>query len=280
MAKFERFVDIEQSSDSRNAWRLATDELEERAAAMSRMVAYAAAKEIYDAVLDAIPGGNDYSDLKKALKLVEVGGVKKGKEAAFAIYVNPKGRRIKRIDVGKTLITILPRQGQTAAPDDVVLLAKSSPWTADTIPFWPKKSEATVIQKKVSKRQADAVAKQKKKDFPGIAKELLEMGRKVEPLKPNAPGRVKRNAKAVPDLAMQALSLEFGDQGVRSNPVFRKSILTTKRSIGGLPDRFAEITTAMTDPNSKKYKNWPGHLPKISSATASSFKGFQKRLGF
>lgn len=280
MGKLDRFVDINPTAATRNNWRLATEELKDRAAAMSRMISYAAAKEIYDAVLDAIPGGNDYSELKKALKLVEVGGAKKGQEAAFAIYVSPKGRRIKKIDVSKTLITIIPKKAQSAAPDDVVLLGRSGPWTADTIPFWPKKSDAIVVQKKVSKRQADAVAKQRKKEFPDIRKQLMEMGRKVEAMKPNAPGRLKRNSKAVPDLAMQALSLEFGDQGIRSNPVFRKAIGATKRGMGGLSDRFIQIKDAMTDPNSKKYKNWPAHMNKISSSTAGTFKGFQKRLGF
>jgi len=280
MGKYDRVIDIQPSPETRNNWRLATEELKERAAAMPRMIAYAAAKDVYDAVLEAIPGGNDYNDLKKALKLVEVGGTKKDTEAAFAIHVSTKGRRVKKIDVGKTLITIIPKQAQNAAPDDVRLLAEKGPWTADTIPFMPKKSEALIVQKKVSKRQADEVAKQRKKEFPTLIKQFLEAGRKVEPIKPNAPGRLKRNTKAVPDLAMQALSLEFGDQGVKSKPLFRKAIGAVKRGAGQLPDRYVQITDAMTDPNSTKYKNWPTRLPKISSSVAGSFAGFQKRLGF
>jgi hypothetical protein len=280
MGKYDKFIDIDQSPDTRNNWRLAIEELKERAASMTRMISYAAAKEIYDAILEGIPGGNDYAELKKSLKLVEVSGAKKGQEAAYAIYVNPKGRRIKKIDAGRTIITIQAKRGRTPPPDDVVVLEERGPWTADTIPFWPRKSEAVITQRKVSKKQVDDLANKLKKEMPDIARQLLEAGRRIDPMKPNSPGRIKRNAKAVPDLAMQALSLEFGDSGVRSNPVFRKAIGQTKRTMGGLSKRFVEITDAMTDPNSKKYKNWPPRISKISSGTAASFKGFQKRLGF
>lgn len=280
MGKYDRFIDIDQSADTRNNWRLAIDELKERAKSMTRMISYAAAKEIYDSILAEIPSGQDYAELRKSLKLVEVSGTKDGKEAAYAIYVNPKGRRIKKIDVGRTLITIIAKKGRSPAPDDVDLLERLGPWTADTIPFWPKKSEAIITQRKFPKSRVDAVAKKLKKQMPEIRHELLQYGRKIDVAKPNSPGRIKRNAKAIPDLAMQALSLEFGDQGIRSKPVFRRAIGNTKRTIGGLPKRFVDITDAMTDPNSKKYKNWPPRIDKISSGTATTFKGFQKRLGF
>lgn len=280
MGKYDRFVDIETSPDTRNNWRLATKELPERAAAMVRMISYAAAKDVYDQVLDQIPGGSDYADLKKALKLVEISGGKKGQEAAFAIYVNPKGRRIKKIDTQKTLILVQAKKGRNPAPDDVALLDRLGPWTADTLPFWPRRSEAVVVQRKVSKKEVDAVAKKLKKQLPDIRRQLLELGRRIAPDKPDAPGKIKRNAKAVPDIAMQALSLEFGGEGVRSKPVFRKAIGGVKRSMGRLPGRYVEIKDAMTEPNSKKYKNWPPRLDKISSNIASTFKGFQKRLGF
>jgi hypothetical protein len=110
-------------------------------------------------------------------------------------------------------------------------------------------------------------------------RQFKELGRRIKPYKPGDPGRIKRNAKAVPDLAMQALNLEFGGGGAKSKPVFRKVFRSLKNSISGLPGRFSEIKDAMTDPNSKKYKNWPKRIDKISSGQAAKFMGFQKRLG-
>lgn len=280
MGKFDRFVDIEQSPATRNNWRLAIEELSDRAAALPRMIAYAVAKEAFAALLQEIPSGGDYKELRDALRLVEVSGGKKGKESAFAIHVPVKGRKIKKIDASKTVITITAKRGQDGPAEDVLLLERNGPWTADTIPFWPEKSVAVIVQRKTTKREADEVAKEQKKKIPGLLRQFRELGRRIKPYKPGDPGRVKRNAKAVPDLAMQAMNLEFGGSGVKARPVFRKAFGQARRSIAGLPKRFSEIMDAMTEPNSKVYKNWPKRVDQISSGQAGKFLGFQKRLGF
>lgn len=275
MGKFDRFINIEQSIKTRNNWRLAQDELVERTESMARMISYAVAKEAFDALLEEIPSTNDYEELKNGLKLVEISAGKRGKSAAFAIHVPTKGRRIKKIDVSKTTIFVRARRGNNPPGEDVLILERNNPWTADTIPFWPKRSEAVIVQRKTTTREADKIAKEKKPKLQRISEQLKEAGRKIQPYKPGSPGRIKRNAKAVPDLAMQVINLEFGG----GKPVFRKVFGSIKRTIIGLPRRFDEIQNAMTDPNSKKYKNWPKRMEKISSSRAVKFIGFQKRLG-
>lgn len=280
MGKFDRFIDIQQSPATRNNWRLAIDELKERGEALPRMISYAIAKEAFEALLREIPSRNDYKELRNSLRLVEVGGPKKGKESAFAIHIPTKGRKINKLDVSKTIITIHAKRGMTAPAGDVLLLETEGPWTADTIPFWPENSEAVVTQRKVTKSETDKLAKEQKKKIPKLLRQFKEFGRNIKPYKPGSPGRLKRNAKAIPDLAMQALSLEFGGSGVRSKPVFRKVFRSISKSIAGLPDRFSEIADAMSEPNSKKYKNWPKRIDRISSGEAGKFIGFQRRLGF
>lgn len=280
MGRNDKFIDISQSPDTRNNWRLATEELAERGQAMAKMISYAAAKEAFDMLLDEIPSGADYDELRKSLKLVEVSGPKKGVEAAYAIHIPVKGRRIKKIDVSKTVISVQAKRGRDGPAEDILLLERSGPWTADTIPFWPKNSEAVVVQKKSTRKETDRVANEQKKKIPGLLKQLNELGRKIKPYKPGDPGRIKRNAKAVPDLAMQALNLEFGGGGAKTKPVFRKTIGSIRGSVAGLARRFGEIKDAMTDPNSKAYKSWPKRMDKIGSGQAAKFVGFQKRLGF
>jgi hypothetical protein len=280
VGKFERFINIETSPDTRNNWRLATEELSERVAALPRMIAYAVAKEAFEALLREIPSDNNYKELRNSLKLVEVGGGKNGKESAFAIHIPVKGRKIKNIDVSKTVISIRAKKGQDAPAADVLLLESSGPWTADTIPFWPEKSEAVIVQRKTTKRETDKLSKAQKKKIPGLLRQFKELGRRIKPYKPGDPGRIGRNAKAIPDLAMQALNLEFGGGGAKSKPVFRKVFRSATKSISGLPDRFTHIMDAMTEPNSKMYKNWPKRIDQISSGQAGKFIGFQKRLGF
>jgi hypothetical protein len=275
VARFDRFINIEQSPKTRNNWRLAQEELPERAAAMARMISYAVAKEAFDTLLDEIPSTNDYEELRNGLRLVEVSAGKRGKSAAFAIHVPTKGRRIKKIDVSKTVIFVRARRGNNPPGEDVLILERNNPWTADTIPFWPKKSEAVIVQRKTTTQKADKIAKEKKPKLQRISEQLKEVGRKIQPYKPGSPGRIKRNAKAIPDLAMQVINLEFGG----GKPVFRKVFGSIKRTIAGLSNRFDQIKDAMTDPNSKKYKNWPKRMDKISSGRAAKFVGFQKRLG-
>jgi hypothetical protein len=279
MAKIDRVIDIHQTPKDEGNWRLVTEELVGRGEAMARMISYAVAKEAFDALLEEIPATNDYEELRQSLKLVEVGAGKKGKEAAFAIHIPSKGRNIKKIDASKTVITVRAKKGNNPPGEDVLILEREGPWTADTIPFWPLKSEAVVVQRKSTKREVDQLAKDIKPKLRRITDELKEAGRRIKPYKPGSPGRIKRNAKAVPDLAMQALNLEFGGSGVKSKPVFRKVFGGIKRTVAGLANRFDEIKDAMTDPNSNKYKNWPKKMAKISSGQASKFMGFQRRLG-
>lgn len=279
MARIDRVINIHQTPKTEGNWRLVTEELVERGEAMARMISYAAAKEAFDALLDEIPSTNDYEELRQSLKLVEVGSGKKGREAAFAIHIPSKGRNIKKIDTSKTVISVKAKKGNNPPGEDVLILEREGPWTADTIPFWPAKSEAIVIQRKTTKREVDQLAKDIKPKLRRITDELREAGRRIKPYRPGDPGRIKRNAKAVPDLAMQALNLEFGGGGAKGKPVFRKVFGSIKRTVAGLANRFDEIKNAMTDPNSKTYKNWPKRMPKISSGQASKFMGFQKRLG-
>jgi len=274
-----KFVDIRQTPKTSGNWRLATEELVERGEAMARMISYAVAKEAFDALLEEIPATNDYEELRQSLKLVEVGAGKKGKEAAFAIHIPSKGRNIKKIDASKTVISIIPKKGNQPAGEDVLILERNGPWTADTIPFLPKKSEGVVVQRKTTTRETEKISNEKWKILDRVLRELKEAGRSIKPYKPGTPGRIKRNAKAVPDLAMQALNLEFGSGGARGKPVFRKVFGSIKRTVAGLANRFDEIKNAMTDPNSKTYKNWPKRMSTISSGQASKYMGFQKRLG-
>jgi hypothetical protein len=279
MGKLDRIIDIATSIETRNNWRMATEELVQRGESMAKMIAYAAAKQAYDMLLNEIPGGSDYAEIRKSLKLVEVGGTKKGQQAAYSIHIPSRGRNIKKMDADKTIIIVTAKKGMKRASPDVALLEKNGPWTVDTIPFWPTRSEAVVSQRIVSAREIDSVSKQRKSNLPKIIFQLKEMGRNIKPYKPGDSGRVKGNAKAVPDVAMQMLSLEFSNSG-KSKPVFRKVIKSTIGSMPGLSKRFSQITDAMTNPNSTEYKNWPKRMNKISSGQAGKYVGFQKRLGF
>lgn len=279
MAETSRFVDIKKTPKTINNWRLVEEELEDRGASMHRIVSYLAAKEFYDLLMSKIPGGSRYRDLRQSLRISEVSAGKKGESAAYSVHVPVKSRRARKMDVAKTVIYVRAKKRLNRPDPAVMLLEDKGPWTADTIPFWPSKREASVIQRKVTKKEADKVAKMQEPNINKIRAELLDLGKRVKKKKPGKPGHVGRKGKAVVDVAMQALDLEFGAEGGPSNPVFRKSIRAVQKGMRRLPDKHRAIKQAMADPNSKKYKGYPPRVPKISSSEAMKFVGFQKRLG-
>lgn len=278
MGKYDRVVDIQKTPRTRNAWRLIEKELEKRAASLHRTVSYLAAQDAYDSLMEGIPAGNEYKELRDSLEVAEV-GVGKGNQGAYAVHAPVKSRKVRKIDVPKTIVYVRAKKRLTRPDPAVQLLEDTGPWTADTIPFWPNKKEAVVVQRKVTKKEADKVAEAQKPKIPKILQQLSEMGRRVKKKKKGEPGHVGRNQKkAVPDVAMQALELEFGGQGKRATPVFRKMIRSVRGGMRTMAKRHRIITQTMTDPNSGRWKNFPPRKTKISTGKASSFKGFQKRL--
>lgn len=281
MAKNYRFIDIKKSPRTINNWRLVLEELEDRARSMHRIVSYLVAQEAYEQLMSEIPSGGEYKDLRESLQVSEVGvggGGKRG--AAYAVHVPVKSRRVRKVDVPKTVIYVRAKKRLNRPDPAVQILEDRGPWTADTIPFWPSKRQATIIQRKVTKREADKVAKVQKPKLRGVRKDLLEVGKRTKLRKPGDPGWVKRKGKAIPEVAMQALDMEFGADGGPSRPVFRRTINRVAKSIRRLPAKHRVIIEAMSDPNSKKYKSYPPRVNKISKGEASKYVGFQKRLGY
>ena len=121
MGKYDRIVDIQKSPKTINNWRLATEELEERFKSLHRTVSYLAAKEAHENLLSSIPSGSEYADLRKALKISEI-GTKSG--GAYSVHAPVKGRRIRKIDVPKTIIYVRAKKKMTRADPAVQLLAE------------------------------------------------------------------------------------------------------------------------------------------------------------
>lgn len=276
----EKYLDITQSPRTKNNWRMVTKEYEKRLRALYRSVPYAAAKELYDTLLVLLPAGSDFRDLKQGLKISEIGGINTAKGGAWAVHVPTKAKRIKKIDVPKTVLYVRAKKTPKRVPPDVQVLIDRGPWTADTIPFYPKKSEAVVVQRKVTKREADEIAKAKKRALPEVRKELLRFGRRIKKRKPGDPGHIGRKGKAIPDVGMIALRLEFGEDGTRARPVFRPSLLRIRGRLRRLPDMYPEIKDALMSPNSRRWQTWPHADDKIDATKARRFMGFQKRLGY
>lgn len=277
MPAFNKFVNIKQTAKDRNNWRMVIEEWVGRSEAMMRATTYILAKETYEQVLGRIPGVDGYRELKDSLRVSRI----LAGTPAYSVHVPSKGRRVKKIDVATTVIYVRVKKRLRKNRKDLMFLENNGPWTTDTIPFWPSYKVAAITQRKVTKRQADAVADRQKKVASRVKRELAAMGKKDARQSDQKDGAVKRNTKkAIPDLAMQGLNLEFGMSGQRSRPVFRPAINAVKGRAKSLAARYKIVVEAMTDPNTQRWKTFPPEKYKITSKQASEFDGFIKRLGY
>lgn len=255
-------------------------QMEKRGAALMRMIPYTAAMQLKEGLLARIPKKSDYEEYRNSLGVAEVGGGKEGRESAFALRARTRARKIKKTDVRKTVIYVRKNKSRQM-PEDLAIkiLSDNGPWTADTIPFWPKKSDAVVIQRKVTAREADAIARDRKKEWPRVRRELGKIGRRF-PARRKGPGQIKRKQKAIPDLAMLALSLEFGREGRRAVPAWRKTLQEIRVNLKRMPNRDKHIAKTWENPNYKGWRNWPNVSDEISRSEAANYVGFQERLGY
>ena len=273
MGKFGSFLSITETPSKRNNFRHIR-ELEERKNSLLRSVPYAIANSVYEDLIRNIPNKGDYKELKDKLTLSEVGV---GKQGAFSVYISTKGRSVKKTDASRTAIYVRVKKKRTKDLA-IQILEDRGPWTMDTIPFWPDKGEAIIVQRKVTAREIDVIAKRQEKVKSKIRRELTRVGTRIPT---NKKMKVSRKNKAVPDLAMLALDLEFGGEGTRSKPVWRQALKRARSSgVQSLGKSEPHIRDAWYRPNSKSWKNWPKTKSKIGATMAGNFVSFQKRLGY
>jgi hypothetical protein len=148
-----------------------------------------------------------------------------------------------------------------------------------SLPFSPKKADATIVYRKVNIRTVEQVEKLRKADKRVWKQELSKARVSNNPLRKNfksGSGRVR----AVSDLAFTALNLEMGRGGTKAQPHWRTAISGLKKR--GLRNMMnsRDMARAISDPDFKDWVRWPKKTAKqISVKVAKTFVPFQKKLG-
>ena len=270
------FIDIRESPSTLKNFRLVR-ELEERRKKLLRAVPYAVAQTVYDDLMSGIPNTPEYKEMKKNLEVAEVRAGKKGKSAAYTVHAPTKSRRVKKTDVSRTAIYIKAKRRLNPMDPAIKILEDHSPWTMDTIRsfgFWPKNTKAVIVQRRVKAQEVDRIRKERTAEKAKIRRELEKVGKRIPARKGLG---ISKKSKAIPDIGIQALALEFGSDGKRGKPVWRTDIGgVSGGGIRRLPNRFPEIKKIWFDPNQKR--RWPPRVQKTSSSEASKYMAFQKRI--
>lgn len=270
---------IDFDDDTFHIFRFA-EKLPQRMKAIMKMYAFVAAKQLLDGLLQKLPKGERWAELRKALELVEVPG---SGATYYAVRAKFRARRVKKVDVNRTVIYVRARKVLDRPKPEVQLLEDLGPWTPDSLPFWPTPKDAVVIQRQVSKREADKIAKQRGIDLPKVRREFDRIGFAVNTKKhiDEQPKRKGGRQKAIPDVAFEALSLEFGAPGIRPIPAWRVTLSDLKSF--GLKQahlKYRQLSRALTDPRDRSWGQWPLPQKRGKQSELKDYVPFQIRLGY
>lgn len=253
------------------------DELPDRTKGIIGFAPFAAAVRVYGGVKEGMPRSEDTDLYRKALHVAQI----KTSGDTYIYAVRGRTKRLKIADLKQqdTVLYIRVRKGKFVRKDPKIdILEKYSPWTLDTIPYYPKKREAEVIARKAREREVRIISDSRKHDRRKWEPELSRLGVKVNRSKKAKP---EEGSKAIADLAMLAMRIEFGLDGRKAVPHWRPALqrLGGKR-FGVILSKHRRIQRTLTDPGFMEWKSWPPQLSRtISEKAMSTYQGFQKRVG-
>jgi hypothetical protein len=250
----------------------------ERSRALRSQLSYLSAKYVLKEMLELIPKKDDFKAYRMALQVAQIRGAD-AEDDAFAVRVDARHRRVKRVDVPKVVLYVKPLRRPRRVKEEVKVLEMYNPWTYATLPFTPAKADANVVARKVSRAEVEKVTTSRKKDLPKVTRALARAGRR-EVKKTNRIKFPKRMQK-VPEVIFEAAKMEFGLGTDRSKPHWKPSIKKLIRSgLRELRRKEPKLTWTLTRPGFQGWRKWPTKTRRqIRMAEVALFRQFQKRLG-
>jgi hypothetical protein len=243
-----------------------------------RYLPYLAAKYVRNELLERIPKTEEWSAYRASLDIAKVTGTPRDL-FAYTLRSNMRDRRVRQVDAPKTVLYVRSKNRLRRVKPEIEILEKYSPWTLQTIPFMPKRGDALVITRRVSKREIVAIEKKRLKDRPKWRRELDREGHRE--VKKDNKLKFPQKAHGMPDVAFEVLRLEFGLGGVKGKPHWRPSIRQLKTTgFKSMLRRDRSLKRVFTDPTFRGWKRWPPKTRnKVRIGEARNYLPFQKKLG-
>jgi len=187
---------------------------------------------------------------------------------------------VRKIDEARTVLYVRAKRGLlNPAPEKIKFLEDYGPWTTDSIPFWPSKKQAVVVQRKVTRREADHIAHLQKQKAPQTRAMMQKLG--LDKLSKTLASQKSKRNKVVPDTSFAAINLEFGSDGQRPVPAWRVGVGDLMRSgIKTAPRRYRQLKASLSNPDNGAWKRWPNVKDKVKVSAARGYVPFMKKLGF
>lgn len=237
------------------------------------MFAYLLTADTKKELVGRIPNQDQYKTYKNSVRMASVSGT----EGFYVISANPKARRVKAIVTEKVLLYVRPRRRLGRVAPEITVLEKYSPWTAETMPFTPKRRDAVVVSRRVSASEVKKIARKRRRERPKWSVELAKVG--VREVRKDRQVQIPKGVRAVPDVAFEGLRLEFGI-GVKPVAHWRPAILWAKRNGPTLVIKGnRSLLQALGDPKFQRWKSWPPRVRAVRGGEMVKFIPFMKRLG-
>lgn len=221
---------------------------------------------VQEDVVSRLPG--EAAELGKSMQMVRVTGA----TPSYLLRFQPVAQAVEKDEQNSVILEVVSKRPLIEAPRREQILVDYSPWTLDTLPYTPSLRFATVVKRKVSEGAVRRVRKERKRDK-SWRQEMYRAGIRVP--------RVKKagSVKAVSDLRLQSVTLEFGLGGAYK-PHWRPAISKNMRRFSRSVKKDRTARKILNDPNFKGWTKWPLPLAhKVSPAGLTPYQGFQKTLG-
>lgn len=243
----------------------------DRAKALREAIAFESAIKARGYMLESIPSNADWKDYRESLEVVRM----EGENPAFAIRVLPKQRVLEETDSETTVIYVRGNRRLKRPNRAIEILEAFNPWTLDTLPFTPERTDAKLVSKKVGKRKTHFIRKSRINDRKVWRAELRGAG---VPLPVLRVPKIKL-PKVVSDLAYEGYKLEFG-VGIKPHPHWRPSIRKVATEDIKKIGRSGKVSRVFRDNAFTGWKKWNGIATprQITTKDASKFVPFQRRI--
>jgi len=231
-----------------------------RSTAWSRLMSRNIADFLLQEIQSHIPAKTaELRAYRDSLVALDVRPTRIGKALAYptVIVSDPKEIVLEDAEEGKdrTLLWVRPSRTMGRSDSAVSVLVRFSPWTRDTIPWWPSRGRASVTASKVREDEWNNVHADRVRDLPKAIKMLLDAG-----VKAKRPTATEHTGKTVLDgVALLAIRVEYGLPGAPlAAPHWRPAVKALrsrglKLIMAGRSGLYKDAKRAMTDPN---YQGW------------------------
>ena len=243
-------------------------ELELRAEAIRRYVAYTTAKLMLEEATARIPSGPAYNAYKKSLKLVQI---PTGGADVFAVYGEQPDAT--PVDASRDILVFRERNTGRRRDKGLEVLLQYQPWTADTLPYKPPDNQVETRTRRVSEREVELVRKrineQKREWTEAFARARVKISQ---------PGTdVAKEAST--DLSYTALRLEYGLGGSRAVAHWRPALASVKERVAQLFTRDDILGKELIDPDAGEWKRWRSlSAEQVPATVQDSFDPFQTKI--